>query len=60
MLFPISSVETLLPESVILCAADDGGTMLLMARIAKSWQSVAILLARLSVRGGGLSSVKEP
>ena len=53
-------METLLPERVSLCAADDGGTMLLVATIAKSWQSVAILLARLSVRGGGLSSVKEP
>ena len=54
-----------MPESVSLTAADEGGTRLVTARIAKrwpanAWQSVAILVASRSVRGGGLSSVKEP
>ena len=59
-LSPTISVETLLPESVSLRAADEGGTRLATARIAKSWPSVAILVASRSVRGGGVSSVKEP
>ena len=64
-LSPTISVETLLPESVSLTAADEGGTRLVTARIAKSWpenawQSVAILGAGRSVRGGEVSSVKEP
>ena len=54
-----------MPDSVSLSAADEEGTRLVKAKIAKkglakAWQSVAILAGGRSVRGGGVSSVKEP
>jgi len=60
-LSPTISLDTLLPDSVSLSAADEEGTRLVKAKIAKrglakAWQSVAIL-AGLSI-GQGWWSVK--